>query len=427
MSQGGYNIGVKTLLRFLQEADALEFHKAKLTPALFKGADESSLFEFALTHLHKYHHLPKPETILAQFPMLAEYTAPEPIQYYLDLLLNRFEYDTINNANLASQQVLMKDKTATGSALNVLDTAKQVIVEQRYRQEIMDFGKEGATFLKRQYWGTAGKKLPVIGFGWHYMDGDVGGRLMPGDIVSIVGRPSMGKTWFVLYCALYNWHVLKRNVLFVSMEMNTLAIAQRAGAMYTSIPVKQLMEGSMATGTYQIFDKGIQGLVNEDAKLYIVNGRMAATTPEIYTLAVQLGCAVVAIDGAYLVKNKNPRLNRYERVAENVEDMKVRGEDCDMVSIASWQFAKTAVKNKESKKKGEKPGLEDIGYSDAIAQTSSMVLGLMQDEGIETMNTRIIDLLKGRNGETGKFAVNWLFNVMDFNQVVNEVKALEFL
>lgn len=427
MSAGGYNIGVKTILRFLQESDALEFHKAKLTPALFKGEDETTLFTFAQEHLHKYHKLPQPETMLAKFPMLAEYTAPEPINYYLDLLLNRFEYDTINSANLASQTQLMQDKTATAKALAILDTAKQSIIEQRFRQEILDFGKEGATLLKRQYWGTAGKKLPITGFGWPYLDGDVGGRLMPGDIISIVGRPSMGKTWFVLYCALYNWHVLKRNVLFVSMEMNTLAIAQRAGAMYAAVPVKQLMEGSMATGTYTIFDKGIQGLLTEESKFYVVNGRMAATPVDIYTLAVQLDCDVVCVDGAYLVKSKNPRLNRYERVAENVEDMKIRGEDCGMVTVASWQFAKTAVKNKEAKKKGEKPGLEDIGYSDAIAQTSSMVLGLMQEEGIETMNTRIIDLLKGRSGETGKFAVNWLFNIMDFRQVMAEPKELEWL
>ena len=52
-----------------------------------------------------------------------------------------------------------------------------------------------------------------------------------------------------------------------------------------------------------------------------------------------------------------------------------------------------------------------------IGQVSSIVLGLFQEEGVETMVRRKIRVLKGRNGEVGAFDINWNFTNMDFTQV----------
>jgi hypothetical protein len=65
----------------------------------------------------------------------------------------------------------------------------------------------------------------------------------------------------------------------------------------------------------------------------------------------------------------------------------------------------------------EEAGLDDIGYSDAIGQSSSIALGLFQEEGIETMNSRRIKIMKGRSGEVGQFSIAWDFTSMDFRQV----------
>ena len=87
-------------------------------------------------------------------------------------------------------------------------------------------------------------------------------------------------------------------------------------------------------------------------------------------------------------------------------------------TVVSWQFAKTA--SQKNKKKGESATMDDIGYSDAIAQVSSIVLGIFEDESVDTVKRRRIDVLKGRSGETGSFVANWNFDTMDFSEVEGE-------
>lgn len=231
-------------------------------------------------------------------------------------------------------------------------------------------------------------------------------------------------TWFLLYIAMHNWTIKKLNVLFVSMEMNTLAIAQRAGAMYAGTNVGQLKGGikeGYATPIMEKFIHAMDQLVFESAKFYVVDGNLAANPTDVFMLAKQLGCHMVCIDGAYLMRSKNPKLNKFDRVADNVELMKQLASDNEQSCVASWQFNRVASQKME--KKTTKVGLEDIGYSDAIGQISTVALALLQEEGVDTLETRTIDVMKGRNGEIGKFEVNWLFNVMDFSQLGSQKHA----
>ena len=97
-------------------------------------------------------------------------------------------------------------------------------------------------------------------------------------------------------------------------------------------------------------------------------------------------------------------------------------------TFASWQFNRKSLE--KDSKKGQKPGVEDIGMSDAIGQISSIVLGLMQEDGVETLTSRRVTVMKGRNGEVGGFNVRWDFQKMDFRQLADgedEKKTLEFV
>ena len=77
----------------------------------------------------------------------------------------------------------------------------------------------------------------------------------------------------------------------------------------------------------------------------------------------------MVIDGAYLLRHRNVRLDRFTRAAENVELIKRNCTDLEMMAFCSWQFNREASK-KQKKGKGEEGDLEDIGYSDAIGQIS---------------------------------------------------------
>lgn len=421
-----FNIGLKTIRKLVEEKDALGWYKAKLSEQLFKGV-ETDIFKWVAAHLGDYHALPSFETLTQQFPEIKEADCPEPTKYYVDLLDRRFVYDSINQCNIDSQTILKEDKTQVVEAESVLKATLDRITQQRYRSRIMNVGQDAPTLVMNAYKASSEARVT---FGWPYMDNMTGGAV-GGDVISFVGRPAAGKTWKVLKVALHNW-LKGRNVLFASMEMNHLAIAQRITAMYTHVSASDVKNSSIPTlgfggnaSTWTKFLKGLGQMPKLPGQFYVVDGNLAAYADDLYMLAAQLKCEAIFIDGAYLMRHRNARLDRFTKVAENVELMKQLGTDLEIPTFASWQFNRQAAKKGKGLQKNEKAGLEDIGYSDAIPQVSSIVMGLHQEEGIETMNQRIIDVMKGRNGEIGQFAVHWDFQTMNFDQISEESEKLK--
>ena len=406
-----FNLGYKVIHSLCAEQNPMTWQKAKLSPDLFRP-HETPAYLWVADHLKKYLALPKLETLSAAFPDFKEIETPEPSKYYLTLLENAYYYERINHANIESQGILKNDQDAYAKAMEKIQEALSDIKGQQYRLKILDVGKEAASMVMSAYYNK-GLYDVIHEFGWPYLDEQSGGG-QGGDIISYVGRPAAGKTWLALYSALKNW-LAGRNVLFVSMEMSPLPIAQRIAAMYALAPIGQLKMAAFSLQTFQTFVKNIKGMRQETGKFYVVDGNLAANVEDIYILADQLGCKNIYIDGAYLVRHKNERLDRFTRVAENVELMKRYTTDTLSCTTASWQF------NREASKKATVHGkaggtVDDIGYSDAIGQISSIVLGMFQEDGIETMLRRDIRMLKGRNGEIGQFGINWLFNTMNFDQ-----------
>lgn len=418
-----YGLGLKVIHCLCREQSALGWNKAKLSARLFQK-DEQPAFEWVADFVQTHHALPKIETLVEAFPDIKNIETLEPSSYYIKKLEDKYFYDLLSSTNTGVYETLKSDQAAHDVAVAKMQEAINEIMAQKYRARLMDFGKEGPAEVLKAYHKLLKTEDPAE-FGWPHMD-KLGG-VMPGEVVSYVGRPAMGKTFFVLNGALHNWRE-GRNVLFVSMEMAPLPIAQRAAAMYAHTNLTQLKLGAYATyptgnSLYEKFGKALQLIGKEKAKMYIVDGNLAASAEDVYTLADQLECPIVMIDGAYLLRHKNTRLDRFNRAAENTELIKRYSSDLDMSTFASWQFGRGAVK--KGKNKGEDAGLEDIGYTDTIGQISSIVLGLFQEEGVETMKQRTIKVLKGRDGQVGQFSVKWDFMNMDFSQTQGSGDASE--
>lgn len=406
-----FKLGYKALKRLCQEQLQLGWQNAKLTTELFKGAEEVEAFKWVSNHVDKFHNLPQLVTLLEKFPEMKEFEVPEPSSYYTDKLDNRFAYDLVNAANIKSQNLLKEDKTKVTEAMAVMQDCTDRITAQRYRHRILSMTKEAPKLILETYHNVNAAES-TIQFGWPHMD-DSGG-VLPGDLISFIGRPAAGKTFLGLKSAISNWQK-GNDILFVSMEMNALAIGQRITSMYTHTNLTGLKTSTYSSDVYKVFVPKLIGMAKEPADIYVVDGNLAATVDDIYRLAAQLKVRAIYIDGAYLLKHPNLRLDRFTKVAENTERMKQLTGDCGLPTFASWQFSREATKKA---KKEEKVGLEDIGMSDAIGQCSSIVLGLFQEESVETMYRRLVDVMKGRNGEVGQFPINWDFQKMDFDEII---------
>lgn len=271
------------------------------------------------------------------------------------------------------------------------------------------------------------ENLPV-GFGWGYLDNQTGG-LQAGDLISLVGRPQQGKTWFLLWIALHIWRTVKQPVVFVSMEMSKEQILERLAAIYTEVGMDFFKFGQAPNlflktkkGTKQQVKEMLQALKDSDLPDFIVvDGNVTSTVDDCVSVCRQYKAAACLIDGAYALDNESAR-DIYQAVTMNTKGLKRKlAAPLKIPCLATWQF-----ENLKNLRKGETPTMDNIGYSRAISEYSSIILGLFQDDdmsNVESLFQRTINVLKGRNGEVGRFNVAWDFIKMNFGEVVKAAKV----
>lgn len=414
------DIGAKLLASLIEAGDTIRFHKAALSSKLFYG-DEIELFEFVRKHVDKYNALPKMDTVVDQFGPLP--TVVEPTMYYLDQLEQRYAHKRLNKTLLdCSELMKMQDHW---TALNLIMEAGIDIRGMRLRSNLSEFTHDAYDLYLTNYIDKI-KNMGDLGIqlGWPYFD-EMSGGLRGGDILSFVGRPAMGKSQSLIYTGHHTMMEQGKKVLFVSMEMSLQLILERAVALHTKTPMTHVHKGELSTKQKTHIEHALIKAKDLPGKMWIMDGNFMASVPDIFGMVQQLNPDVLFIDGAYLLRHEDRRLDKYRKVGVNIEDIKRRCSDLDIPVVLSYQFNRQAAKKQKNKKEGDKVGLEDISFSDEVGQISSIVLGMFEEETVETMYSRLISVLKGRSGEVGSFNIYWDWQRMLFQQVPPKSEQLE--
>jgi replicative DNA helicase len=383
---------------------------------LFKNAEKEAFDQFD-AHVKQYASMPSKELLIEWWSEIPN--TPEPAEFYLARLRNRFMEHFLQETVAEANKLVGADKCEDAAALIVERINSQLVHRHGTRLITMADAYE---MVQQNYF----KQMKLgddygIRLGYPVVD-DYGG-LVGGDVLSIVGRPAAGKSFLQLRGAHRCWRLGKRPA-FISMEMNNLISAQRLVAMDAGVPLNalKLQKGQGLSTPQMVKMQGAQAKVGAHGEdFFLMDGNLSTTVEEVWNFCRRLKPDVLFIDGAYMLKHPNPRLGRFERVAENCELLKqeIAG-NLSIPVAASWQFSREAAK-KMGTKKGGAVGLEDIGYSDAIGQISSIVLGLLEDETVETMHKKTVTIMKGRSGETGEFPIHWEFEpLMNFDQYVEQ-------
>lgn len=371
---------------------------------------EVELFDFVVAHAKKHGALPNPQTVQAHTKETVA-KAEEPPSYYLEIMRARHIELGLKQGMHASSETLKADPANPLPALQALaEVVTQLVVDEK--KHLMFDMRDAHDVVHAEYVAKAkGSHDEGMALGWPTLDGMAGG-VVAGDLISIVGRPASGKTYLGLYSAI---HAFKNGKvpMFVSMEMNIAQIRQRLAAIYTHVPVSKIKNAELSTTYKKRLDEGLIAMGQADQPFWIVDGNLTATVEDVFMLAEQLKPDVLYIDGGYLLKHPHER-DRYKRVAENADLIKQLLCKKRPV-VCSWQFARGA--SKKAKTKDESVTIDDIGYTDVIGQVSSIVMGLFEEETPETWQSRKLQILKGRSGETGSFRVNWDFVGMNFAEI----------
>lgn len=400
----GQMLGRKLLASLIDDErhGSEDFLKMQLRKELFKN-DEEDLFDYVDGHYKNYGALPSRDAVLShtgdELPQVKDTT-----RYYYDEVRARYVDLTIKAA-LVEVAHDLGDKNPMEALSKVSEVAAELNKEVAGRDAILNFTDEGRDLIYQDYVSRLkndgeGKTM----FGWPKLDEQSGG-MQGGDVVTIVGRPGAGKTYLGLNIACRAWQAGKV-VLFVSMEMQKLAVSTRLAALRTKSKLAPLKKLEMTDKYKERLFGGLDRLEGE-VPFWIMDGNLAATVSDITMYANQLRPDLVIVDGAYLLSSK--KMSKHEKIADTVEGMKREiAMSLDIPVVASYQFNREMTKQKEK----STVGLEHIAGSDAISQISSIVLGLFEDTdtSVESVKSKEIQIMKGREGETGAFRIHWLFD-----------------
>ena len=297
-----------------------------------------------------------------------------PVDDLLDSAQQKFFDLSEHNLRRNPQAV----KTILYQALEDLDKAQQ-------RQDGLSGIPSGFTSLDR------------ITLGWQ-----------PSDFIIIAGRPSMGKTAFVLTMARNMAVEHKIPVAFFSLEMSSVQLIRRLMVSETGLESDKIRGGrKMAPYEWEQLNMGIDKLSN--APLYI-DETPSLSIYEFRSKARRLvslmGVKVIIID--YLQLMTGPpemRSMRELEVSTISRSLKSIAKELDVPVIALSQMNRFVELRTNREKR---PQLSDLRESGALEQDADLVIfihrpekmGLTQDvSGASTIGLAEIIIAKHRNGE----------------------------
>ena len=206
--------------------------------------------------------------------------------------------------------------------------------------------------------------------GFADLDAMLGG-LVPGRMIILAGRPSMGKTAFALVMA-NRLTALMAKVLFVSQEMGHVELTMRALSSESNIDSRRIQDGVKLTDA----DLGDirEAAMRLSARTLTIDDTPGRTIAQIEALARRLqskqGLDVIFVDYAQLLETEpNSKANRQEAVAKISRGLKRIARSLSVPVVVLSQLNR-AVEAREDKT----PRMADLRESGALEQDADQIV-----------------------------------------------------
>jgi len=245
------------------------------------------------------------------------------------------------------------------------------------------------------------------------------------DLVIIAGRPSMGKTAFVLSMARNMAVDYSKSVAFFSLEMSSIQLVNRLIVSETELPSEKIKNGKLENYEWEQLDYKIKKLV--DAPVFI-DDTPAISVFELRAKARRLKAKndiqLVVIDYLQLmtIGGDNRGSSREQEVSTISRSLKAIAKELNIPIIALSQLNRSV----ETRGGDKRPQLSDLRESGAIEQDADMVLFVhrpeyyridVDAEGNSLKGIAEIIIAKHRNGAVGSVQLKFQSELAKFSDL----------
>lgn len=361
----------------------------------FKDKEEREVFNFIIGHTLDYGQYPALKTIETEVENIKFGRYPdEPVGFYLDRFEQRNSLQTIiTTLNEVKKCV---DESDVEEAKDLIKSLSFTLEQNSKTDHIVSIEQVGPEVLIDHAERQKQEQIKGVPFGIQFID-QVSDGAQPTDTVAFVGRPGVGKSYLLLNSANVAWDA-KEVPLFATYEMSPKQCVRRILALRTHINATDIRMGRVSHWGTRILSRGVHLMQESETRnpFYILQGSLHSTVEDLALRVKEYRPSVLYVDGAYLLKTKFRAKSKWEIVSDVAEWLKDIAMDNNIPVIATYQFNR--------KGSGD---LGNIGYSDTIGQLASIVIGIANEtandvgEGWVARQYKILELLKGREGEKG--------------------------
>lgn len=232
--------------------------------------------------------------------------------------------------------------------------------------------------------------------------------LHPGQLITIAGRPGMGKTALGTQIAVNAAADHQTDTLLATIEMSVEEITNRLISSESRIYLQRIRSGQIGEKDWPHITNAAGRIGNSRLWFYdAATATLGQLRAEIRRLASKVPLGLVIVDYLQLMQVETRGDNRQVEVAAIAEGLKRLAREHNIPVIALAQLSRNV------ELRGDKrPVLADLRESGAIENASDVVIGIYRDDyyNPDTTDKGIAELmiLKHRSGPTGTVKVSWL-------------------
>ena len=371
--------------------DRLAFRKFKYSGKDF--AKHGDAFKFVTTHYDTYGEVPTPDTLCENFPTLNPSAQNLNFDYAIDTFQNQVLFRQVIDVFQSNKELLSENPKHALANINhgLQDVAvtydEDVLFYNNNAENRFDEWKK-RTEKRKMGDGIMGIPTPFqsvnrLGVGW-----------LPGEMVSLFARPSVGKSWVCVQAAV-TAAMRGFKTLLISTEMPTAQMNMRTDVVMGKAMGYNFFHTDLRNGNPIDEDSYQEFLHNlEDVPLLVcdhIEGESSISLESIHNLIRKYVPDFVVIDGVYLITNSS---KSFKAMWEQTH-MLFYGLKNICLSTNTAMFVSTQA-TKDASDVFMPPMADQVAFGDALLRASDVVMSMCMIE--DESEKRLLSFQKYRDG-----------------------------
>jgi len=368
-------------------------------------AKHNDAYKFILGFFDDYGEFPSPEILSENYPTLDKTAQSVKYDYALEVFKNQVLQRRIVQTIQSQKEIVKENPKKALSNIMVGLTDIEVVYDedvQSYDTGTLDRLDEWRERTKKRQMGdglmgvpTSFKSINSSGVGW-----------MPGELIAMFARPTIGKTWMCVHSAATAVHHGFRT-LFVSTEMTSSAINMRLDVVLAHMMGYKLSHKALRHGDSIDEEEYTKFLTDSNRQSLLVcdhiSGQVGISAEAIAGLVRKHNPEFVVIDGVYLISSGDPKKAAWEQSHALFYGLKNLATSTNTPVLVSTQATRDAANMFTP------PRADQVAFGDALIRASDVAMAMcaLEDED----NKRLVQFQKYRDGELKKDLTVMQWNV----------------